>query len=96
MRIEGPSDPKEGPARVPHCACDRSGSAAMTAGAANVVARRAERAVETQRRLEEGRAAAERAAAEQAAQAASLRAAGLPRMPEDGLVAAKNTHGCVP
>ena len=58
-------------------ACDRSGSAAMTAGAANVVARRAERAVETQRRLEEGRAAAERAAAEQAAQAASLRAAGL-------------------
>ena len=49
----------------------------MTAGAANVVARRAERAVETQRRLEEGRAAAERAAAEQSAQAASLRAAGL-------------------
>ena len=51
---------------------ERSGSAAMTAGAANVVSRRTERAAETQRRLEEGRAAAERAAAEQAAHAASL------------------------
>ena len=47
----------------------------MTAGAALVVSRRAERAAETQRRLQEGRAAAERAAAEQAAHAASSCAA---------------------
>ena len=58
---------------------ESSGNAPLGAGAANIIARRAERAAETQRRLEEGRAAAQRAAAQQAAQAASRCAAAILR-----------------
>ena len=59
----------------------------MTAGAASILARRAERAAAMQRRLEEGRAAADRSAAERAATVSSTRAtAALPRTANGGLV----------
>ena len=64
----------------------------MTAGAANVLARRAERAAEAQRRLEEARVAAERAAAERAAEASAGAATAVTRTVPGGLVPGATQH----
>ena len=65
---------------------------AMTAGAASILARRAERAAEAQRRLEAGRAAAVREAAERAAEAAARATTAAMRAVPGGLVPGATQH----
>ena len=72
--------------------CATTVGRAMTAGAANILARRAERAAEAQRRLEAGRAAAVREAAERAAEAAARAATAAMRAVPGGLVPGATQH----